>query len=72
MLLADPIMGERLDVSEGREVKQHHDEQPLGARQLGGALACRLRRDQSVRFPVSEHLAEVIETAVQRCDIDGH
>ena len=24
-----------------------------------------------MRFPVREHVAEVIETAIERCDIDG-
>jgi hypothetical protein len=72
MLLADPVAVERLEVLERREVKQHHDEQHLGARQLAGALACLLRRDQSVGFPILEHLAEVIETAIQGCDINGH
>src|SRR3954452_17407508 len=41
-------------------VKQHHDEQHLGARQLAGALACLLRREQPVRFPIGKHFAEVI------------
>jgi hypothetical protein len=72
ILLPDPIEVERLEMLERREVKQHHDEQHLRPRQLAWALPCRLGRDQSVRLPVSEHFAEVIETAVQRCDIDGH
>jgi hypothetical protein len=50
MLLADPVAVERLEVPEGREVKQHHDEQHLGARQLAGALSCGLRRNKPVRF----------------------
>src|SRR4051812_41031682 len=44
----------------------------LRARELAGALPCCLRRDQPVRFPVFEHFAEVIETAIERRDIDGH
>ena len=72
MLLADPIMVEHLEMLERREVKQHHDEQHLRARELAGALPCCLRRDQPVRFPVFEHFAEVIETAIERRDIDGH
>src|SRR3954467_6070113 len=55
MLLADPIMVEHLEMLERREVKQHHDEQHLSARELAGALPCCLRRDQPVRFPVFEH-----------------
>src|SRR3954452_5641623 len=66
MLLADPIMVEHLEMLEWREVKQHHDEQHLRARELAGALPCCLRRDQPVRFPVFEHFAEVIETAIER------
>jgi hypothetical protein len=31
-----------------------------------------LRRDQPVDFPVLEYLAEIVETAIKRCDIDGH
>jgi hypothetical protein len=31
-----------------------------------------VRRDQPVRFPFVEQLAKVVETAVQRRDIDGH
>jgi hypothetical protein len=65
-------MVERLEVLERREVKQHHDEQHLGARQLAGALPCRLRRDQPVPFPFFEQLAEIVETAIQRRDIHGH
>src|SRR5215217_3174331 len=42
MLLADPIMVEHLEMLERREVKQHHDEQHLRARELAGALPCRL------------------------------
>jgi hypothetical protein len=30
MLMADPVEVERLEMLEGREVKQHHDEQHLG------------------------------------------
>jgi hypothetical protein len=30
MLMADPVEIERLEMLEGREVKQHHDEQHLG------------------------------------------
>lgn len=71
-LLADPVEVERLEMLEWREVKQHHDEQHLGARQLARALPCRRRRDQPVDFPVREHFAEIVETAIQRCDIDGH
>src|ERR687895_908739 len=56
MLLADPIMVEHLEMLERREVKQHHDEQQLRARELAGALPCCRRRDQPVRFPVFEHL----------------
>jgi len=44
MRLADPVLVERLEVLEGQEVKQHHDEQHLGARQLARALSCGLRR----------------------------
>jgi hypothetical protein len=72
MLLTDPVVVECLEVLERREMKQHHDEQHLGARQLAGALPCRLRGNEPVRFPVSEHFAEVIEAAIQRYDIDGH
>src|SRR3954452_11947836 len=72
MLLADPIMVEHLEMLKRREVKQHHDEQHLRARELAGSLSCCLRRDQPVRFPVFEHFAEVIETAIERRDIDGH
>ncbi|MBV8736198.1 MAG: hypothetical protein JO007_02870 [Alphaproteobacteria bacterium] len=32
----------------------------------------RRRRNEPVRFPVCEHFAEVIETAIQRRDIDRH
>jgi hypothetical protein len=53
-------------------MKQHHDEQHLGARELAGALPCLLRRDQPVRFLCVEQLAEIVETAVQRRNIDGH
>src|SRR4051794_4495092 len=72
MLLADPILAEHLEMLERREVKQHHDEQHLRARELAGTLPGCLRRDQPVRFPVFEHFAEVIETAIERRDIDGH
>ena len=72
ILLADPVVVEHFEILERRQVKQHHDEQHLGARQLAGALPCRLRRDQPVRFPFAEQLAEIVETAVQRRDIDGH
>jgi hypothetical protein len=72
MLLADPIMVEHLEMLERREVKQHHDKQHLRARELAASLPCCLRRDQPVRFPVFEHFAEVIETAIERRDIDGH
>jgi hypothetical protein len=51
-------------------MKQHHDEEHLGARQLAGALPYRRRRNEPVRFPVGEHFAEIIETAIQRRDID--
>src|SRR5690349_3059954 len=53
---------EGLGILVRREVKQHHDEQHLRARQLAGALAFRRRWDQLVGFPVGERLAEVIET----------
>src|SRR3954454_7247411 len=70
MLAADPVEIEHLEMLVRREVKQHHDEQHLGARQLARALLFGLpRRDQLVRFPVREHFAEVIKTAVERCDI---
>ncbi len=42
MLLAYPIVIKRFEMLERREVKQHHDEQHLGARQLAGALLFRL------------------------------
>ena len=72
ILLPDPIEVERLEMLERREVKQHHDEQHLRARELAGTLPGCLRRDQPVRLPVFEHFAEVIETAIERRDIDGH
>jgi hypothetical protein len=72
MLMTDPVMVEHLEMLERREVKQHHDEQHLGARQLAWALPGRLRGDQPVRFPFLEQLAEIVETAVERRDIDGH
>ena len=72
ILTADAVEVEHLEVLVGREVKQHHDEQHLGARQLAGTLPGCLRRDQPVRFPVFEHFAEVIETAIERRDIEGH
>src|SRR5512138_755395 len=72
MLLADPIMVEHLEMLERREMKQHHDEQHLRARELASTLPGCLRRDQPMRFPVFEHFAEVIETAIERRDIDGH
>jgi len=72
MLMANPVEVEHLEILVWREVKQHHDEQHLRARQLARALPGRRRRDQPVRFPVAEHLAEVIETAVERCDIHRH
>jgi len=56
MLTADAVEGERLEILVRREVKQHHDEQHLGTRQLAGALPSRRRRDQLVGFPVGEHL----------------
>jgi hypothetical protein len=59
-------------VLEGREVKQHHDEQHLGARQLARAPPGRRRRDQPVLFPLFEQLAEIVEAATQRRDVDGH
>jgi len=72
MLMADPVEVERFEVLVWREVKQHHDEQHLGARQLAAALARRRRRDQPMGFPRLEHFAEVVETAVERCDIHRH
>ena len=72
MLMADPIEVKHLEILVWREVKQHHDEQHFGARQLAGALSARRRRDQPMRSPVVEHFAEVIETAVERCDIHRH
>src|SRR4051795_9866924 len=39
ILLADPIMVEHLEMLERREVKQHHDEQHLRARELAGGLS---------------------------------
>lgn len=72
MLTADAVEVEGLEILVRREVKQHHDEQHLRARQLAGALASARRWDQLVRFPRSEHVAEVIETAVERCDIHAH
>jgi hypothetical protein len=72
MLIADPVEVERLEILVRREVKQHHDEQHLGAWQLALALSSPLRRDQLVGFPVGEHLAEIVETAIESCDIDGH
>jgi hypothetical protein len=72
VLMADPVEVECLEVLVGPEVEQHHDEQHLGARQLAGALSRRVRGDQPVRLPVLEHLAKVIETAIQRRDIDRH
>ena len=72
ILAPDPAEVERLEMLVGREVKQHHDEQHLGARQLAGALPCCLRRDQPVPFPFFVDPTEVVETAVQRRDIDGH
>lgn len=72
ILTADAIEIEHLEVLIGREVKQHHDEQHLGTRQLAGALARLLRREQPVRFPIGKHFAEVIKTAVERCDIHRH
>jgi hypothetical protein len=72
MLLADPVAVKCLEVLERRQMKQHHDEQHLGARQLASALPCRLRGNEPVRLPIFEHLAEVIETAIQRRDINGH
>ena len=72
MLMANPVEIERLEMLEGQEVKQHHDEQHLGPRQLAGALPCVLRRDQPVGFPVLDYLAEIVETAIKRFDIDGH
>jgi hypothetical protein len=38
ILLADAIVVKHLEMLERREVKQHHDEQHLGARQLARAL----------------------------------
>ena len=64
--MANPVEIERLEMLEGQEVKQHHDEQHLGPRQLAGALPCVLRRDQPVAFPVLDYLAEIVETAIKR------
>ena len=72
MLNADAVEVERLEILVRREVKQHHDEQDLGARQLAGSLPGRRRRDQLVGFPLGEHLAEIVETAIKSRDIDGH
>jgi hypothetical protein len=75
ILLADPVAVECLEVLERREVKQHHNEQHLGARQLAWALPGLLQREQPMRFPVCEQLAEVIETeqysAVMSIAIEG-
>jgi len=38
MLMADPVEVEHLEILVWREVKQHHDKQHFGARQLAGAL----------------------------------
>ena len=72
MLMANPIEIERLEMLVWREVKQHYDKQHLGARQLAGALPGLFRRDQPMGFPVLEHVAEVIKTAIERCDIHRH
>jgi hypothetical protein len=72
MLMANPVDVERFEMLERREVKQHHDKQHLSARQLAAALADRRRRDQPMGLPRLEHLAEVIETAVEGCDIHRH
>ena len=64
IMIPHPAKVKRLEMLVWREGKQHHDEQHLGARQLASALPCRLRRDQPVRFPFFEQLAEVVETAV--------
>jgi hypothetical protein len=72
ILLADPVVVKHLEMLERREVKQHHDEQHLGLRQLAWPLPGLLGRDQPVGFPGLENLAEIVETAIQRRDIDGH
>jgi hypothetical protein len=72
ILLADPVEVEHLEMLERREVKQHHDEQHLGPRQLAWPLPDPLGRDQALSFPGLEQLAEIVETAIQRRDIDGH
>jgi len=72
ILMPDAVAVERLEMLERREVKQHHDEQHLGQGQLACALPCRLRRDAPMLFPRLEHHAEIVETAIERCDIDGH
>ena len=70
--MADPVEVERLEILVRREMKQHHDEQHLGTRELARTLPCLLRRDQPVRFPVLEHLQKSSRQQSESRDIGGH
>jgi len=50
-----------LEIFEGREVKQHHDEQHLAQRKLARPPPLSTTRDQAVSFPSLKGCGKIIE-----------
>ncbi len=70
MFLLHAIEPEGLEMLEGREMKQHHDEEHFAERELARARALAACADQPMPLPFFKGLCKVVETTEQ-CDDRG-